>query len=199
MANSASDAGHSEKEIRRKLIESRAVDVVVAVGPNMFYTVTPPCTLWFLDRGKWGTPREDRVLFLDARHIYRQVDRAHRDWTEGPIGFLANVVRLYRGEEPDYTLGGDEARVKIDGVFGKRARYVDVAGLCRGAPVTELEAQAWSLNPGRYVGAVAGEEIGDQEFAERFTELSEEFEALNTRADELRQVISSHVVEILGS
>lgn len=83
---------------------------MVAVGPNTFYTVTLPCTLWFLDRGKHRSPRADKVLFLDARHIYRQVDRAHRDWTDGQTGFLANVVRLYRGEEPNFTLG--EARQK---------------------------------------------------------------------------------------
>ena len=98
MANSASDARASEQDLRQKLIEGQAVDVMVAVGPNMFYTVTLPCTLWFLDRGKAVTPRADTVLFIDARHIYRQMDRAHRDWTPAQIGFLANVVRLYRGE-----------------------------------------------------------------------------------------------------
>ncbi len=134
MANSASDARASEQEIRQKLIESGAVDVIVAVGPNMFYTVTLPCTLWFLDKGKGGaTPpstngrgaggegkqnRADTILFIDARHIYRQVDRAHREWTPAQISFIANIVRLYRGEAPDYTLGGDEARTKIEGVFG---------------------------------------------------------------------------------
>lgn len=56
MANSASDARSSEMELRKQLIESRAVDVMVAVGPNMFYTVTLPCTLWFLDRGKSKLP-----------------------------------------------------------------------------------------------------------------------------------------------
>lgn len=113
MANSASDARSSEQELRRKLIEDRAVDVIVAVGPNMFYTVTLPVTLWFLDRGKKKSPRADKVLFLDARHIYRQVDRAHRDWAAAQISFLANVVRLYRGEEPDFTVGGDEAKAKL--------------------------------------------------------------------------------------
>ena len=125
MANSASDARSSEQELRRQLIESRAVDVLVAVGPNMFYTVTLPCTLWFLDRGKAQirTPhsalcnREDTVLFIDARHIYRQVDRAHREWTPSQIGFLANLVRLYRGEALDFTLGGEEAKAKILEVF----------------------------------------------------------------------------------
>ena len=52
MANSASDARASEQDIRQQLIESRGVDVMVAVGPNMFYTVTLPCTLWFLDKSK---------------------------------------------------------------------------------------------------------------------------------------------------
>jgi N-6 DNA Methylase len=76
----------------RKFPSQRATRVV---GPNMFYTVTLPCTLWLLDRGKKNTPRADTVLFIDARHIDRQVDRAHRDWTPAQIGFVANLVRLY--------------------------------------------------------------------------------------------------------
>ncbi len=120
MANSASDARSSEQDIRRQLIEARSVDVMVAVGPNLFYTVTLPCTLWFLDRGKKVTSRADTVLFLDARHIYRQIDRAHRDWTPAQIGFLANVVRLYRGEALDFTLGGDEAREKLEEMFSNK-------------------------------------------------------------------------------
>ena len=103
MANSASDARHSEGEIRRKLIEDRLVDVMVAVGPNFFYTVTLPVTLWFLDRGKRETERADQVLFIDARQIFRQIDRAHRDFTDEQLEFLANIVRLYRGEEPEFA------------------------------------------------------------------------------------------------
>jgi len=56
MANSASDARSSEQDIRKQLIEARAVDVMVAVGPNMFYTVTLPCTLWFMDKAKAQLP-----------------------------------------------------------------------------------------------------------------------------------------------
>jgi type I restriction enzyme M protein len=83
MASSAGDAGKSELEIRKQLIEAGAVDVVVAVGSNFFYTVTLPCTLWFLDKGKAQTERRDKVLFIDARHIFRQIDRAHREWKSG--------------------------------------------------------------------------------------------------------------------
>lgn len=197
MANSASDARSSEQEIRKQLIEARAVDVMVAVGPNMFYTVTLPCTLWFLDKGKQRTPRADRILFLDARHIYRQVDRAHRDWTEGQIGFLANVVRLYRGEEPDFTLGGPEAEAKLKEVFGKKLKFADVPGLCKSATIKEIEAQGWSLNPGRYVGIAPGEDVSDEDFKEQLETLNEELEVLNVQARELEQTIAQNVAEIL--
>jgi type I restriction enzyme M protein len=101
MANSAGDARGSELEIRKKLIQTGGVDVMVAVASNFFYTVTLPCTLWFLDRGKAGTDRCDKDLFLDARHIYTQIDRAHREFTPAQIEFLADIVRLYRGREPE--------------------------------------------------------------------------------------------------
>lgn len=168
MANSASDARSSELELRQQLIEARAVDVMIAVGPNMFYTVTLPCTLWFLDKGKAKTKRADSVLFIDARHIYRQVDRAHREWTAAQIGFIANLVRLYRGEAVDGALGGDEVMAKLVEVFGKKPAYVDVPGLCKAATLKEIEAQAWSLNPGRYVGVAPGAAVSDEDFNEQF-------------------------------
>ena len=197
MANSASDARSSEQELRRQLIESRAVDVMVAVGPNMFYTVTLPCTLWFFDKGKAKTPRADTVLFIDARHIYRQVDRAHREWTPAQIGFIANLVRLYRGEALDFTLGGDEARAKLEEVFGKKPKFADVPGLCRAATLKEIEAQGWSLNPGRYVGVAAGEAVSDEDFKEQLETLNEELETLNAQARDLEQTIAGNVAEIL--
>jgi type I restriction enzyme M protein len=197
MANSAADARASEQELRQKLIEAKAVDAMVAVGPNMFYTVTLPCTLWFLDRGKAKTPRADTVLFIDARHIYRQIDRAHRDWTPAQIGFLANLVRLYRGEAPDYTLVGDEARAKLEEAFGKKPKYADVAGLCRAATLKDVEAQGWSLNPGRYVGVAAGEAVSDEDFKEQLETLNEELETLNAQAHDLEQTIAGNVAEIL--
>jgi type I restriction enzyme M protein len=196
MANSASDARSSEQEIRRQMVEARAVDAIVAVGPNMFYTVTLPVTLWFLDRGKQGK-RRDQVLFVDARHVYRQIDRAHRDWTEAQIGFLANVVRLYRGEEVDLVCGGEEAGAKLREVFGKKPKYVDVAGLCKVATIAEVEAQGWSLNPGRYVGVAEGEEVSDEDFKERFAALHGEFETLTAEARKLEKVIAKNAAEIL--
>ncbi|MBL8636133.1 MAG: SAM-dependent DNA methyltransferase [Myxococcales bacterium] len=199
MANSASDARSSEQELRQKLIEARAVDVMIAVGPNMFYTVTLPCTLWFFDRGKAQSKRADTVLFIDARHIYRQVDRAHRDWTPAQLSFLANLVRLYRGESPDLTVGGAETAAKLADVFGAQPAYADVPGLCKAATLKDIEAQGWSLNPGRYVGVAPGEEVSDEDFKTQLEALNEELEGLNAQARELEKTIAANVAGILGA
>ncbi len=193
MANSASDARSSELEIRRKLIEARAVDVMVSIGSNFFYTVTLPCMLWFLDRGKKGTEREDRVLFIDARHIYRQLDRAHRDFTPQQIEHIANIVRLYRGEEPETAACSSELMAETF----PEGSYRDVPGLCKVATIEEIEAQGWSLNPGRFVGVAAREADGFV-FAERLEELNEELEALNAEARKLEARISENVTKLLG-
>jgi len=210
MANSASDARTSEQELRQRLIEARAVDVMVAVGPNMFYTVTLPCTLWFFDRGKAARPspsgsgvggagvdRRNTVLFIDARHIYRQVDRAHRDWTPAQIGFIANLVRLYRGEAPDLTVGGEKTAAKLSEVFGERPAYADIPGLCKAATIAEIEAQGWSLNPGRYVGVAPGEAVSDEDFKAQLEALNEELDTLNAQARTLEQTIAANVAGIL--
>ena len=192
MANSASDARGSELEIRRQLIEKGAVDVMIAIGSNFFYTVTLPCTLWFLDRGKVKTPRKGMVLFIDARHIYRQIDRAHRDFSEQQVEFIANIVRLYRGEA--VVTGADSEM--LSETFPEGA-YRDVAGLCKVATLAEIEAQGWSLNPGRYVGVAERKEAEDFDFAERLEELNEELEILNVEARELEEQIAENVMMLL--
>lgn len=198
MANSAGDANTgSQNEFRQKLIENGAVDVMIAVGSKMFYTVVLPCTLWFLDKGKASTKRKDTVLFIDARHIYRQVDRAHREWTPAQIGFIANLVRLYRDEDVDLTLGGDGAKEKLVEVFGKKMKYADVPGLCKAATIKEIGAQGWSLNPGRYVGVTPGEPVSDEDFKEQLETLNEELETLNAQAHDLEQTIARNVADIL--
>ncbi|MES2054980.1 MAG: class I SAM-dependent DNA methyltransferase [Pseudomonadota bacterium] len=194
MANSAADARGSEAEIRRKLIDSGAVDVIVSVGPNFFLTVTLPCTLWFFDRAKPRTARADEVLFIDARHIFNQVDRAHRDFRDEQIEFLANIVRLWRGSEPELAFGSTALlRERLGGL----KKYVDVPGLCRVASRNEIEAQGWSLNPGRYVGVAEGE-ADTEDFKERLEALQEELERLNGEAVELQGRIALNVAELLA-
>lgn len=102
MPNSASDAGNSEYEIRKKIVDSGIVDSMVSMPSNMFLTVTLPATLWFFDKQKVNTERQDKILFIDARNTYHQVDRAHREWKEEHIQNLTAIVRLYRGENERY-------------------------------------------------------------------------------------------------
>jgi type I restriction enzyme M protein len=193
MANSAGDARHSECDIRRKLIESGVVDVMVAVGPNFFYTVTLPVTLWFLDRRKAGTQRADRVLFIDGRDIFRQVDRAHRDFTDQQSEFLANIVRLYRGDEPEFAAGENE-------LFSESfpdGSYADVNGLCRVATLAEIESQGWSLNPGRYAGTEI-EDLEDEVFEEKLAAAHLELRELASRAAELEASVDSVLSQLLS-
>lgn len=192
MANSASDARHSEGEIRRKLIEDGLVDVIVSVGPNFFYTVRLPVTLWFLDRAKRGTDREKRVLFLDAREIFHEVDRAHRDFTDEQIEFLSNVVRVYRGEGTEFV-GGENQLFSATFPDG---RYADVKGLCKVATMEEIEGQGWSLTPGRYVGTHV-EELEDEVFEEKVAASQANLRALGTRARELEDNVDETLTRIL--
>jgi type I restriction enzyme M protein len=191
MANSAGDARGSEMEIRKKLIESGDVDVIVSIGPNFFYTVTLPCTLWFFNKGKAKAQR-DTVLFIDARGFYRQISRAVRDFLPEHIEFLANIVRLYRGEKAE-TEAGSKAILKTQFPDGS---YRDIAGVCKVATRAEIEAQGWSLNPGRYVG-VADRAADDFVFAERLEELNEELEVLNAEARELEDQIAASLGQLL--
>jgi len=133
------------------------------------------------------------VLFLDARPFFKQVSRAIREFAPEQLEFLANVVRLYRGEAPEFDAGSQQM---LNEHFPIGA-YSDVAGLCRLATLAEIEAQAWSLNPGRYVGV--GERAADEfDFAVRLGELNEGLETLNIEAAELQTTIAHSVEQILG-
>ena len=211
MANSASDARGSEMDIRQQLIEDDGVDVMVAVSSNFFYTVTLPCALWFLDKSK-PAKNKDKVLFIDARHIFRQVTRAVRDYTSEQLNFIANIVRLYRGQDIDNTYleahpdSGNDGSYSLDAFFkGKNQgdsgelEYQDVAGLCKVASKAEIIEQGYSLNPGRYVGVAEGEQEHDEDFSVKLEALQEELEVLNAEAHELETSISENVVKVLGN
>lgn len=192
MANSASDARGSELEIRKGIIQSRAVDVMVGIASNFFYTVTLPCMLWFLDKSKRGSEREDKVLFIDARGHYQQMTRAHREFTPGQVEFLANIARLYRGETPE----NEHDSAELLATHFPDEKYVDVPGLCKAVTVDEIEANGWTLNPGRYVG-VADRETEDFDFSERLGTLNEELEVLTNEARQLEDQIAENIAMIL--
>ncbi len=178
MANSAADARGSELEIRKKLIQANAIDVMISIGANFFYTVTLPCTLWFLDKNKVNTDRKGKILFIDARNIFKQMDRSHREFAPEQIQQIAEIVRSYRKEK-----GAN--------------KYEDVLGLCKVATFSEIEAQGWSLNSGRYVGVTETEEE-DYDFKEKLQEMHEELEKLNKEGFILQENISENIKKIIG-
>jgi type I restriction enzyme M protein len=203
MANSAADARQSELEIRKQLIQAGVVDMMIAIGSNFFYTVTLPCTLWFLDKGKKGTAREDQVLFIDARQIYNQLDRAHREFTTEHVAFISSLVRLYRGEglngyqfDPA-GLNLTQSQIENLGSAIQNQQYMDVPGLCRVANQKEIETQGWSLNPGRYVG-VADKGGVEEDFIIKLLELNEDLETLNIQARELEELININITKVLS-
>jgi type I restriction enzyme M protein len=165
MANSASDARSvGALELRKQLIEARAVDVMVSVGPNMFYTVTLPCTLWFLDRGK--PKNRGQGALPRPRHVYRQIDRAHRDWTEG------------RWASSRTSCGCTAAKTSTSRTAATRRVRSCVRSSARSRSTPTWRASArwrrrrskrreWSLNPGRYVGVAPGEDVSDEDFKAR--------------------------------
>ena len=194
MANSSGDAGQSEFEIRKKIVEGKFVDVMISIGSNFFYTVTLSCNLWFLDKNKKGTDREDRVLFIDAREIYEEIDRAHRKFTSDQIEFIANIVRLYRSEEIENVYG---SKTLLNEKFPD-GKYLDIQGLCKVASIEEIKNLDYSLNPGRYVG-IAKIEEEDFDFHERLAQLNNDLEFLNMEAHELESKITQNVSKLLGN
>lgn len=224
MANSACDAKGSEETIRRKLVEEKSVDVMVSVGKNMFFNVILPCTLWFLDRGK-SEKRKDQVLFLDAQNIYRQIDRAHREWTSEQVEYIAGIVRLYR-EEPvgDMSERFLSSAASLEALasetpdsadsLGKQAeiarnlavewaknfpdgKYADILGLCKITTIEGIAAQGNSLNAGRYVGVDKSTEEA-YDFSKRFSSLTKELRDLTDEAHELEDIIFRNADEILS-
>ncbi len=191
MPNSASDARQSEHDIRAKLIKEGVVDVMISVGSNFFHNVTLPCTLWFFDKAKPQTERKDKTLFLDVREIYNQIDRAHRDFTPAHIEFIANIVKLYRGDTPTFEhYNQKEFKDQFPNL-----EYTDIKGLCYLAENAEIKKEGWSLNSGRYVG-VEDEEDDGHVFEDRLAELNDELLVLNGAANDLEDKIA-HNVDLL--
>ncbi len=99
MSSQASSAGRDEARVRQKLVESGAVDVMIDIRGNFFYTRTVPCQLWFFDRAKERNPeRANQVLMLDARNIFRKVSRAIYDFSPEQQKNIAAIIWLYRGQ-----------------------------------------------------------------------------------------------------
>lgn len=205
MANSASDAGGSELEIRKKIIKDGIISQMVTLPSNMFSTVTLPATLWFFDKQK---KNRDEILFIDARNIFTQVDRAHRKFSEEQIKNLGIITRLYEGDSNAFWALVEEYKQvgkqeQIDWLMERwpEGKYQDVIGLCK---VAKLEGedgiidQDYSLNPGRYVGVVIEDDgMTEEEFVETMKADYAELNALTAASEKLVIEIEKNMRDLI--
>lgn len=218
MANSASDASGSEYEIRKKMIEDGIISQMVTLPSNMFSSVTLPATLWFFDKAR---KKKDEILFIDARSIFTQVDRAHRKFSEEQIKNLGIITRLYNGDNQAYKdlieeyktelkkapSESDDKEVKTKDYWQAQIDwlkerfpdgvYQDVIGLCKVAKMDGEDGiidQDYSLNAGRYVGVVIEDDgMTEEEFKETMLGLNDELQKLNAEAKELEDSIAKNI------
>lgn len=221
MANSASDAGNSEKDIRIKLIESGIISQMVTLPSNMFTSVTLPATLWFFDKAK---QKKDEILFIDARNIFTQIDRAHRKFSDEQIRNLGIITRLYEGKTEEFEALLADYRAKLaeapevsddEDIMPKSywqaqidwlterfpdGTYRDVVGLCKAAKLEGedgIKDQDYSLNPGRYVGVVIEDDgLTQDEFKQRMMAYYTELSKLNEEAHGLESKIAENLKEL---
>ena len=97
MSSQASSAGGKEADVRKAMVQTGDVDVMMAIRSNFFYTRSVPCELWFLNKDK---PQEmqDKVLMIDARNVYTKVTRKIYDFSLEQEKNLTSIVWLYRGQ-----------------------------------------------------------------------------------------------------
>jgi len=190
MASSATDAGHSEKLIRRKLIETGAVDCIVSIGNNFFYTRSLPCHVWFFDKGKRRENRH-KILMIDARNVFRKVTTTINDFSEEQLEGLTGIIKLYRGEDPEVN--------KSNAWFNEHfpdGKYRDAEGLCKIVDLQEVEENDWSLTPGRYVGVNMMEDDG-VDYKARLLEIQSELDALNKESAVLAETIANNLKGVI--
>ena len=170
---SMSSAQSGEGDIRRNMVEGDAVDCMIALPGQLFYSTQIPACLWFLARNKnpgngWRE-RRGEVLFIDARKLGHMVDRTRKEFSDEDIAKISGTYHAWRGE-PDADA------------------YEDEPGLCKAAVLAEVRGHNHVLTPGRYVGAATAE-ADDVPFEERFMELKEILNRQFAEAQELSALI----------
>ena len=158
MASSATDSQGKDKDIRESLVKTGAVDVMVSVGNNFFYTKSLPCSLWFFDKAK-SEAIKDKVLFIDARNYYTVVDRTLNEWSEWQLKNLNAVVWLYRGEVEKYIELLNEYRQTL----GKDKTFAEhIASLSEQVKAIEAESKQAVADAGRGKGKKVQQEYDEK-------------------------------------
>lgn len=175
IANSASDASGTELEIRKGMLRDGIVKQLVTLPSNMFTSVTLPATLWFFDKDKAKSDKKDEVLFIDARNVFTQIDRAHRKFSDEQIKNLSIITKLYDGDTKAFEDLINEYKHNAETLDNKdywneqikwlnerfpEGKYQDVIGLCKVAKLGELE-----FDENGNVTKVEEDSIADQDYS----------------------------------
>jgi type I restriction enzyme M protein len=182
LANGSMSSNQSgEGEIRRAMVEAGAVDCMVALPGQLFYSTQIPACLWLLARDRSNglvartclRDRRGEVLFIDARNLGTMVDRTRRELTEEEIRRIADTYHAWRGEKD-------------------AGRYADISGFCKSATLEEIRRHGHVLTPGRYVGARAAEEDGEP-FEEKMRRLTAQWREQQAAAARLDAAIAENL------
>ena len=214
------------KNIRKKIIEEGVISQMVTLPSNMFSSVTLPATLWFFDKQKPNTDKKNEILFIDARNVFTQIDRAHRKFSNEQIKNLGVITKLYQEDTQALVDLIDEYKAELTNALESSddkevltkaywqsqidwlterfpdGVYTDVIGLCKAAPMDGEDGiidQDYSLNAGRYVGVVIEDDgLTYEEFKEEMYSLNSEFTTLSVEAKKLEELITNNLKELLG-
>lgn len=166
-----------EDEIRRKMIEADAIDCMVALPGQLFYSTQIPACLWFLARDKSTNGQRDRhgeILFIDARKLGVMVDRTRRELTSEDIERITGTYHQWRSKE-----GYSE--------------YNDVPGFCKSATLEEVRKKGYVLTPSRFVGDTDEEDDGvpfEEKIEAYRAQLSRQFDESSTLSKQIEAVLT---------
>ena len=185
LANGSMSSNQSgEGDIRKAMIEADAVDCMVALPGQLFYSTQIPACLWILAKDRSNglvkhsklRDRRGQVLFIDARKMGVLVDRTRRELTDEEIQKIAVTYHAWRGEP-------------------EAGEYADVAGFCKSATLEDIRKHGHVLTPGRYVGAAAQEDDGEP-FTEKMQRLAAQWREQRTEAARLDALIEANLKEL---
>ena len=181
LANGSMSSNQSgEGDIRKAMLEADAVDCMVALPGQLFYSTQIPACLWFLARnknpGRGLRDRRGQVLFIDARKMGVLVDRTRRELTDEEVQKIADTYHAWRGEKD-------------------AGEYADVAGFCKSAAMEDIRKHGHVLTPGRYVGAAEQNDDGEP-FEEKMLRLSAEWREQRAEGGKLDVAIEANLKEL---
>jgi type I restriction enzyme M protein len=207
LANGSMSSNQSgEGDIRKAMLEADAVDCMVALPGQLFYSTQIPACLWFLARnknpGKGLRDRRGHVLFIDARKMGVLVDRTRRELTDEEVQKIADTYHAWRGENKrsDVSVQANERAANVKLQSGGRSQkdageYADVPGFCKSASMDDIRKHGYVLTPGRYVGAAEQEDDGVP-FEEKMLRLSAQWREQRTAATKLDAAIEANLKEL---